>query len=348
MVVCFICKSEFSNNKGGQLTNHLKNDHNITLLEYVILTEYDNIPPKCKCGLCDEIPHLYRGKFLKYAKGHDSFSWQENKYIEKFGYPKCLTCGIEIGFYRGKPNKYCSSKCSPGEWNQEKVKKTIKERYGVDNIMEVEEFHKKSTESIKNLWKNHKDDLMNKIKITNLQKFGVEYTFQSDIIKEKQKESMIKNHGVDHYSKTDKFKFESSSRMIDKNPMWNRESVEKMILTTKQNDTHSWKCLTKQYKDTNLTYQSSYEYDFLEFCERNNILYLISRAPSFRYLNKNSYHYPDYIFNDEYIIEIKSKWILDIQGGLDIINEKKNSVESNGYKYLLILDKDYLQFENLL
>ena len=77
MVVCFICKSEFSNNKGGQLTNHLKNDHNITLLEYVILTEYDNIPPKCKCGLCDEIPHLYRGKFLQYAKGHDSFKRRE-------------------------------------------------------------------------------------------------------------------------------------------------------------------------------------------------------------------------------------------------------------------------------
>lgn len=346
MVSCFICKKEFINNSGGQLTTHLKKDHNMPLVDYIILTVYKGISPKCKCG-CDDIPNLYRGKFLQYAKGHDSFKRREEIFIEKNGFPKCKTCGVKIGFYRGNPNKYCSSKCSPGEWNQNKVKKTIKEKYGIDNLMQSEIFRKKSQESLKNLWNNNYDRMLDKIKIRSNKKYGVDFPFQSEEIKNKQKETMLENHGVDHYSKTEKFKSDSSNRMILDNPMKIRENVEKMIQTTFENDNHSWKNFHKNYKDTDLTYQSTYEYHFLEFCEENNVLHLVSRAPSFKYLSKKSYHFPDYLFNSEYVIEIKSKWILDLQGGMKIIQEKIKSVEPK-YKYLLILDKDYYQFENIL
>ena len=347
MVSCFICQMEFENNTGGQLTNHVKKVHSMSLVDYTILTEYNNIPPKCKCG-CEEVPHLYRGKFLNYSKGHDSFKVRENKYIEKYGYPKCLTCGVEIGFYRGNPNRYCSSKCSPGEWNQEKVKSTIMEKYGVKNLMEVDKFKEKCKKSINKRWKDNRDEILEKIKRTSLEKFGTEYPFQSDEVKKKQKDTMLKNHGVDHNSKTEKFRNSSSKRMLSDNPMKKSEVVEKMILTTRQNDTHSWKCVSKPYKSTNLTYQSTYEYDFLEFCEKNDILHLIKRSPSFKYLGKNSYHYPDFIYDSRLIVEIKSKWILDLQGGQDVISEKKKSVESSGYEYLLLLDKDYIQFENII
>ena len=232
MVSCFICKVEFINNNGGQLTNHIKKHHNINLVDYVILTEYNNIPPKCKCGLCDEVPHLYRGKFLNYAKGHDGFKFKENEYIKKYGIPKCKKCDKEVGFYRGSPNKYC--KCRP--------------RYKSIN---------------------------------------------GEIFE------------------------------------WGRLIIN------------------KRYKKTNILYQSSYEYDFLKFCEENNVLHLVSRSPSFKYLNSKSHHFPDFLFNDEYVIEIKSKWILDLQGGMDIIQEKIKTIGSK-YKYLLILDKDYYKFNKIL
>jgi len=292
------------------------------LVDYIILTEYKGISPKCKCG-CGDIPHLYRGKFLQYAKGHDSFKRREETFIEKNGFPICRTCGVKIGFYRGNPNKYCSTKCSPGEWNQNRVKKTIKEKYGIDNLMQSEIFRKKAQESLKNLWNNSYDEMLDKIKIRSNKKYGVDFPFQSEEIKNKQKETMLKNHGVDHYSKTSKYRRESSIRAIKTNSKFNNIQI---------------------YKNTKLTYQSSYEYHFLEFCEKNNILYLIKRAPCFKYLNSKSRHIPDFLFNDEYIIEIKSKWILDLQGGMDIIQEKIKSVEPK-YKYLLILDKDYYQFE---
>ena len=346
MVVCFICKSEFSNNKGGQLTNHLKNDHNITLLEYVILTEYDNIPPKCKCGLCDEIPHLYRGKFLKYAKGHDSFKFRQEKYIKLFGYPKCETCKKEVGFYRERPNRYCSAKCCPdANWNQEKVKNTVKEKYGVNNIMMVKEIREKSALSIKNLWLNNKEEMISKIINSNLENYGIDYPNKLEFFKEKQRETIMKNHGVTHYSKTDKFKKESSNRMTLNNPMKDPEVAKKVSLKMVGNN--NFTCSQLKYKNTDINYQGSYEYDFLQFCENNNVLHLISRASSFKYLNSKANHFPDFLFNNEYIIEIKSKWILDLQGGMEIIQEKIKSVEPT-YKYLLILDKDYHQFSKIL
>ena len=344
MVSCFICNDKFINNSGGQLTSHIKKCHNMTLEEYIILTEYNNIPPKCECGLCDDIPHLYRGKFLKYAKGHDGFKWRESKYIEKYGRPTCLNCGKNIGFYRGEPNKYCSTKCVPNGWNQETVRNTIRNKYEVNNLMELENIREKVKEKVNYLWCNNRDEILNKIKKTNLEKFGTEYTFQSDVVKKKQKETMMKNHGVEHYSKTEKFRQETSLRMFESNPMKIPEVVEKMSKTTSLNFL-KWKYFSKKYKSTDLIYQSSYEYDFLEFCEDNNILHLIKRSPSFKYLDRNIYHYPDYLFNDEYIIEIKSKWVMDLQGGMELINEKIKSLYP--YKYLLILDKDYYQFKNL-
>ena len=50
----------------------------------------------------------------------------------------------------------------------------------------------------------------------------------------------------------------------------------------------------------------------------------------------------DFSFGD-YEIEIKSTYILNKQGGLDLINKKKGNVESNGKKYILVLDKNYLE-----
>jgi hypothetical protein len=345
MVVCFICKEEFKDNSGGQLTNHTLKNHNIYKEDYFILTKLDGVEPICSCG-CNVRPTFYRNRFLKYASGHDNPEFKEKSFIEKNGDPTCETCGNLVKFTRGVPNKYCSFKCHPCNWNQDKVKETVKEKYGVDNIMEVEEFKQKQSESQKKLWTENHEKQLNKIKKTSFDKYGFEFASQNESIKEKQRSSMLANHGFEHYSKTSKFRKDASERMISNNPMKNPITVLKCIITQSKNN--KWTSICKTYKQTDLKYQSSYEYDFLEFCENRGIINLIKKSPTFQYINKNSYHFPDYIYNNEYVIEIKSKWILELQGGYEVIKEKKRSVEISKYKYLLIIDKDYIQFENII
>ena len=333
MVVCCVCKEEFKDNFGGQLTNHVRGIHNLSKEDYFIISELNNIEPICACGYCTDRPSFYRDKFKEFAIGHENHEWKKQQYIIKFGTPFCKGCGGEVKFYRGYPREYCSFKCLPPRWNQEKIKTTVKEKYGVDNVMCIKEFRDKIKLANATSWENDYDNKLSKVKKTNLDRFGVEFPFQREDVKDKQRKTMMKNHGFPHYSKTDKFREETSKRMMLNNPF-------KFIDRWKSN-------LPKKYKSTELSYQSSYEYDFLEFCENNNVLHLIRKSPTFRYLNRESYHFPDYLYDNKVVIEIKSKWIMNLQGGDEIIQEKIISVVDK-YQYLLILDKDYYQFEKLI
>lgn len=141
MIKCKICNEEFKNNLGGDLTKHLENKHNVTLEQYVIAYDYNNNPPKCKCGLCNESAEFYRGKFKKYAKGHWSFIKYQKLYIQKYGQPKCLYCGNDVGFKRRVPIKYCCHTCAGKhrggfiqEKTQVKIKKIISDKYNVKNV----------------------------------------------------------------------------------------------------------------------------------------------------------------------------------------------------------------------
>lgn len=113
------------------------------LEDYVVLVEYSGQAPVCCCGLCAERPVFYRGKFKRYAAGHDTFEKRKELYTLKYGTPTCLTCKSSVGFHRGKPKKYCSFTCQ-GKQNgfskpeiQSAIRKVVRERYGVDNISKL-------------------------------------------------------------------------------------------------------------------------------------------------------------------------------------------------------------------
>jgi hypothetical protein len=106
----------------------------------------------------------------------------------------------------------------------------------------------------------------------------------------------------------------------------------------------------KKYKDTDLIYQSSYELDFLDFCEKSNLLGRIKNSPCF---TSEDYPYnfyaPDFILDNMIVIEIKSWYVENLQekrypGILDI---KRQLVESKGYNFLYIRDKDYTILRDL-
>jgi hypothetical protein len=120
------------------------------------------------------------------------------------------------------------------------------------------------------------------------------------------------------------------------NPAQNREIYEKSLKTRRQ---------IHKFKDTNITYQGSYELDFLEkFYDKIDI----ENGPSVPYLfeGKNKvYHSDFYIPSKNLIVEIKNSYLFEKDKNK--IHAKESSVISNGYNYILILNKDYSEFIHL-
>ncbi len=317
---CKICNNVY-NYQCGEFSNHIEKEHRLNREQYVVITEYNSNHPKCQCGYCDDDSAfiLRKNSFHNINSEHRKFDWIEKKYIEKYGIPICKECNnSEVKFHRGKPNTYCSLSCKPSSWNQEKVSKTVKERYGVDNVMKIQLIKTK----VSSIFKNNK-----KAKSTKKERYGDENYCNI----EKAKNTCMDKFGVDSYSKTDKF----------------REQASKTAIKTNSEN----KITIKPYKKTNLYYQGTYEFRFLEYCEKNNIFNLIERSKSFNYLPEDlrigHRHLPDFLFKDKYIIEIKSTYILEKQGGWDVINAKKRSVEKSGYEYILVLDNKFDTFNKI-
>lgn len=180
----------FSNNLGGQLTNHLKNTHDTSLKDYVIKFDYDGNPPKCECGVCEDVPVFSRGSFQRYALNHHKFKVREKLYIQKYGDPECRECQNPVKFDRGIPRKHCSAKCMGKNvgfslsTTQETIKKVVQKKYGVSNVSNLDstkskisssnsgktwkmndEGKKKISTGIKRRWENNPEY---KEKMTNL------------------------------------------------------------------------------------------------------------------------------------------------------------------------------------
>jgi hypothetical protein len=174
-------------------------------------------------------------------------------------------------------------------------------------------------------------------KKTNLKKHGVENVFELDSVKEKIKQTFIENYGVDNNMKSKKGRGEYKRSMKKKHgvewPLQDKNILEKNQKSAKT---------LKKFRNTNIWYQGTYELDFLE--KYYDKFPDLIRAPSIKYLfeEKEKIYHPDfYIPSKNLIIEIKSSWILNIDKE---INEKKKAVISNGFEYLMILDKNYPEF----
>jgi hypothetical protein len=143
---------------------------------------------------------------------------------------------------------------------------------------------------------------------------------------------------------------EKSERFKNDNPSFRPEVLEKSKQTYIRNSelglhNKETKYKKKKYKDTDLIYQSSYELDFLEYCEKNNILDKIKNSPCFSSVDyPYNFYAPDYIFDNQYVIEIKSWYIENLQEKRypGILEVKKKLIESEGYKFLYIRDKNYI------
>ena len=71
-LICEICGKDFKYQKEAscraQLNNHIRKEHNITIEEYVVQTQYNGLHPICPCGCGKELHLQHKGwKFNKYA-----------------------------------------------------------------------------------------------------------------------------------------------------------------------------------------------------------------------------------------------------------------------------------------
>lgn len=122
--------------------------------------------------------------------------------------------------------KYCKKCNHNSEEYKNKIKKTLLEKYGVDNASKIKEsiekrkitYWSKSKEERKKIYEKVKTtlsknygslsnpEISKKKKETCLKRFGVEHPLQSKEIYEKVKETYKKHYGVDHYSSSEEYK----------------------------------------------------------------------------------------------------------------------------------------------
>ena len=194
-------------------------------------------------------------------------------------HPVCQICGKPVIFYRSvvKPfGKTCSTSCSAKIASlsvdivkrNKAIKKSVKEKYGVDNVFQLESVKQKSKMTKKETYNDEnynnrekerqtkidhyggpsyfsndylKNKSINKKKKTVKEKYDVDNVFQTNEVKEKIKKSLLIHYGVDNYAKTEEWKKQYINTSLQKygyeNPMMSKEVQDKSYATKLKNKT---------------------------------------------------------------------------------------------------------------
>lgn len=232
-------------------------------------------------------------------------------------------------------SKYYCRECM-----KEKRKTVLKEKYGVENVFQLKSVKQQSGKTKNNKYgnKNYRNDEQRGKTI--LEKYGCINVFQNEEIKEKSRQTNFEKLGVFYPMQNDKVKEKSCQTNIN----------NLGVPYTHQNKKIFEKSFKIEYDDNGLSYQGTYEKDFLEHCKELGLIHLISKPESIKYLEKDDkrcYYHPDfYIEKLNLVIEIKSKYWWKIHK--ENISLKEKSTKEQGYNYIMIMDKDYKEFDELI
>ena len=244
-----------------------------------------------------------------------------------------------IGLSKGYKN-CCSKKCTL-KYIDQQAKISLNIKYGGNTAFCKKETHEKSKITLLNKYGvNHNlkiPEVIENKKQTWLKNLGVDNPSKNNEIKEKKKKTCLKNYGIE-YGFLDQ---EKCQKTLVKN-YGVKNAMHDLGLFQKQQKKSYY---SKKFKDTNIDYRGSYELDFLEnFYDKIDI----ENAPPISYLFEERKHvyYPDfYILLLNLIIEIKSVYTLKEDKS---IKNKKEACLKEEYNYIMILDKNYLEFEKIL
>jgi hypothetical protein len=287
--------------------------------------------------------HIYKCHEVK--KYYDKFIKKEKNICKYCNEKETIFINLKQGY------KECCCKKHTDLLAYEKRKIHMLKTLGVENVFQL---------------KNTKE----KSKQTLLKKYGVEHQMYSVKIKNKIKENYLKNTGVEHqFCKNHPSRIAWEKRLFDNEGIVNvfqRKTVKEKCIQTHINNLgcenpmqnpeiflKSFKTRIKihKYKNTNLYYQASYEKEFLDLYSNKFIPDVdLFNGPCIQYyINdiKHIYHSDFYIKPLNLIIEIKSTRTLE-QQSINEIEAKKEYTQLKGYNFVMILEKNYEEFNKWL
>jgi endogenous inhibitor of DNA gyrase (YacG/DUF329 family) len=295
---------------------------------------------KIICKECNKVLNSFKGLTTHIQFNHNKKDYYD-KYMKKEGEGFCKICNKPTEFDSvGKGyHIFCSKECQIidigknntemfkliGEQITQKKEQTNMERYGVKN-------------------NTQRKEIMDQIKKTNLILYNVENVINNQEIfnkaKKKREETCFNQNGVKHYFQVDSVK-EKIRKTCIKVYGVGSASQNKEVHDKQQKNS----CWSRKYKNTNINYRASYELDFLE--KYYNVYPNIKNGPRIKYLleNKEHYYFPDfYIPSLNLIIEIKNSYLA--KKHKETIEAKRKATISNGFNYIMIVDKNYSEIRN--
>jgi hypothetical protein len=335
----------------------------------------EDLPPNCKnvieveCDICKKHKHILFSSYYRNINNYGYYACSG-----KCAIGKNIKTSLKIygtNYPNQNKNQKDKIKATKKErynneyyTNIEKQKETLLNLYGVDSYMKTKEFRDKSKiTSLKKYDVEHPQnnpDIREQTKNTNLKKYGFETPLQNKDIKNKIKATKKGRYDDEYYNNRQQFKETCVLRYNNENPMQNEEIKDyyKLRFNEKYGVNHPSqvesfykKCIengykVKKYKDSNIYYQGTYEYDFL------NKYYgkiIIERGITFEFIYKNEkkFYYSDfYIPTLNLIVEIKSnKWYNE---HLELNLKKQKICIEMGYNFLFVVDKNYSVFDKLI
>ena len=292
---CKIC--EFTSRTLGGLQSHISHTHKLSSKEYYDM--YFKGDTEGVCPVCSN-PTRYVNMRVGYLK-HCSFKCNGND----------LETQKKVG--ETKLRRYGSATYN----NQEKTRKTCKERYGTSNVLACKEIREKSRKT----WLNNygvdnpskAPEVIKKISETNLKNHGVPWVMQNDEILQKRSAWWQENFGDSNPFKTAHFKEVAKDTKLlkygDINFNNRQQATETMLelygVTNNSKSPTFHKTKTKQYEYNNEMFDSSWELAVWIFFTDNNLP--ISREPvRIPYIDgtKERTYFPDFLVGDT-LLEIK-------------------------------------------
>lgn len=156
---------------------------------------------------------------------------------------ECIYCGCEFEVRKKDKKKLCSERCRK-EWASlpenvesriESSKQAVKDKFGVDNVFQMDEVKQKSKETkkekygdenynnskkqVETLYDNNGDDYFFNLAVYRKEKFlkehGVEHHLQLEEFKDKMKQTNLEKYGVENVSQVEEFKEKRKETMLE-------------------------------------------------------------------------------------------------------------------------------------
>jgi hypothetical protein len=326
------------------------NKKNISYKDYNINIKKTNI--YCCCSRCANIKRE-KTNIEKYGK---KYQVETNNFKIKSKQTKIKKYGDENYTNRIKYKKTCQKKynCENVFEIEEvkiKLKKTKLERYNNENFTNRE---KAITTNLKKYGKKYYNNHEKAIK-TNLEKYGVKSIFELLYHNKFHNYNNLYNFDIKNWFKnnpdeikkrqiwmsSDEFKQKSKKTCNEKYGVSHPMHIDSVVL--KNHISGYW---LKKYKETELYYRGTYEYDFLDKYY-NKIGIKNCDSLYYTFDNKKRKYYPDFFIERlNLIVEIKSTYTYN--RCLELNLEKKSQCIKNGFNYIFIIDKNYTEFEKFL